>query len=74
MEGGDRVKLAELAWDALRRFNRLRIEPVPEWQRKLDQLRPILKRGFDPARQQHYLEAIAEFDERLVEAVWSSGT
>jgi hypothetical protein len=31
-----------------------------------------LKRGFDPVRRQHYWEAIAEFDEWLVEAVWSS--
>jgi hypothetical protein len=65
-------KNAELGWDTLRRCNARRIEPAPEWQRRLHELRPILKRGFDPVRRQHYWEAIVEFDERLVEAVWSS--
>jgi hypothetical protein len=66
-------KRAELGWDALRQCNSPTIEPAPEWQRKLRQLRPILKRGFDPIHRQHYWQAIYEFDERLVEAVWSSG-
>jgi hypothetical protein len=69
----DTWKHNELAWDALRRFNSPRIEPPPEWQRKLHELRPILRRGFDPVHRQHYWEAVVDFDERLVEAVWSSG-
>jgi hypothetical protein len=63
----------ELTWDALRSCNSRGIEPAPDWQRKLHELRPILKRGFDPFHRRHYWEAIVEFDERLVEAVWSGG-
>ena len=73
VSGIDIWKNAELGWDVLRRCNARGIEPAPVWQRRLHELQPILKRGFDPARRQHYWEAIGDFDERLVEAVWSGG-
>lgn len=69
----DTWKRNELAWDTLRRFKSPRIEPAPEWQRKLHELRPILRRSFDHIHRLHYWQAIADFDERLVEAVWSGG-
>ena len=61
----DAWKSTELGWDALRRCGSRRIEPPPEWQRKLHELRPILKRGFDPIHRHHYWEAIGDFDEPL---------
>jgi hypothetical protein len=69
----DTWKRNKLAWNALRRFKSPRIEPAPEWQRRLHELRPVLKRGFDPVRRQHYWQSIVDFDERLIEAVWSGG-
>lgn len=55
----------------------LRCGPSPLWWQLCErsrQLRHCLrkKRDFDLVRRQRYWEVIAEFDERLIEAVWSS--
>jgi hypothetical protein len=65
-------KSVELGWHALRRFDCPRIEPAPDWQHRLHEIARPLRRGYDPARRHHYWEAVPEFDELLVEAVWAS--
>jgi hypothetical protein len=62
----ERWKQNELGWHALRQFKDAGIEPAPDWQRRLHEIRRPLRRGYDPDRRQHYWETVPEFDERLM--------
>ena len=66
-------KSAQLGWHALRQFDDPGIEPEPRWQRRLHLIGRPLRRGYDAGRNQHYWEAVPEFDELLGEALWASG-